>query len=243
MSWATIRQVVIGAQDLDTTTTQLREALGLARGFPDPLLEDIGLGDETIRVGDEAHLEVVAPLDGEASLNAWLAKGGGGGGYALSIQVPDAAPFVERAGRLGVRVAADLEAYGRRIVQLHPGDMGLLVEVDEIPEPDEWFWDHIETEAPEAPVVDDVLGVDVQSPDPVAQAARWAGVFGLAVADGEVPSIQLGTRTVRFVRGERRMLSAVDLAVVAGAEAPADLTISGVELRLHRDNATDDEES
>lgn len=243
MSWATIRQVVIGAEDLEATTTQLRGALGLAPGFADPLLEDIGLGDETIRVGDQAHLEVVAPLAGETSMSTWLAKGGGGGGYALSIQVPDAGPLVERAAGLGVRVAADLEAYGRRIVQLHPGDMGLLVELDEIPEPGEWFWDHIETEKPEAPLVDDVLGVDVQSPDPAAQAARWAGVFGVEVTAGDVPSIQLGARTVHFVRGDRRMLSAVDLSVVAGADAPAELVVSGVALRLHRDVRTENEES
>lgn len=232
MTWATIRQVVIGAEDLDATSKEIREGLGLSSGFADPLLEDIGLADETIRVGGEAHLEVVAPLTTTASINGWLAKVGGGGGYALSIQVPDAATLVANAASAGVRVVADLEAYGRRIVQLHPGDMGLLVELDEIPEPDQWFWDDIATETPENPLVDDVLAVDVESPDPQAQAARWAAVMGVEVEPGEVPAIRLGSRTVHFVRGERRMLSAVDLRAVDGSEAPSTLSVSGVLLRL-----------
>src|SRR5690606_22526295 len=117
MSWQIMRQVVIGAEDLDTTSKELRELLGLTAGFADPLLEDIGLADETIRVGSEAHLEVVAPLNDSASINGWIAKGGGGGGYALSIQVPDVAPLVANAERIGVRVVADVDAYGRRIIQ------------------------------------------------------------------------------------------------------------------------------
>ncbi|GAA1747999.1 hypothetical protein [Aeromicrobium alkaliterrae] len=233
MSWAIIRQVVLGAEDLETTSKELREGLGLSAGFADPLLEDIGLADETIRVGREAHLEIVAPLVESASINAWLAKVGGGGGYALSVQVPDAATLVANAEAAGVRTVADLEAYGRRIVQLHPGDMGLLVELDEIPEPEQWFWDDIATDAPEHPVVDDVLGVDVESSDPQAQAVRWAAVFGVAVEAGDVPSIQLGTRTVHFVQGSRRMLSAVDLRTVEGVDAPTSLTVGGVLLRLH----------
>jgi hypothetical protein len=232
-NWAIVRQVVIAAEDLDATSKLLREALGLAPGFPDPMLEDIGLSDETIRVGPEAHLEVVAPLNEHASVNRWLAKGGGGGGYALSIQVPDVAARVAAAESIGVAVVADLEAYGRRIVQLHPRDMGLLLEVDEIPDPLVWFWDDIETEQPESPLVDDVLSVDLQSPDPQAQALKWATVFGVPVElDAGVPRITLGTRTLRFVQGERTMLSAVSLAKVDGESDVEELTVSNVVLHL-----------
>jgi len=231
--WSIMRQVVIGAEDLDTTSKELRDTLGLTAGFADPLLEDIGLADETIRVGSEAHLEIVAPLNDSASINGWIAKGGGGGGYALSIQVPDVTPLVANAEKAGVRVVADVEAYGRRIVQLHPGDMGLLVEFDEIPEPDQWFWDDIETQTPPAPVVDDVLAVDVQSPDPMAQAERWASVFGIELDEwDDVPRLALGNRFVNFVQGHRRMLSAVDLKIADGSE-PRAYTISGALLRLH----------
>lgn len=232
-NWAIVRQVVIAAEDLDATSTLLRETLCLAPGFRDPMLEEIGLADETIQVGSETHLEVVAPLNDTASINRWIAKGGGGGGYALSIQVPDVASRVAAAEGIGIAVIADLEAYGRRIVQLRPRDMGLLLELDEIPDPLQWFWDDIETEKPRSPLVDDVLSVDLQSPDPQSQSQKWATVFGVPVElDGGIPQITLGTRTLRFVRGERTMLSAVELARVDGANGAAQLTASNVVLHV-----------
>ena len=127
---------------------------------------------------------------------------------------------------------AAVEVYGHNIVQLHPGDLGLLVELDEIPEPTEWFWDEFVTETPTAPVVDDVLGVEISSADPAAQAAQWAALFGVEVEAGDNPRITLGTRTITFVAGERRFLSAIDLKKVDGVDAPAELAISGVTLRL-----------
>jgi len=226
-----IRQVVLGAGDLEECGGRLRDALGLPQGFADPLLEEIGLADETLRIGREAHLEVVAPLTGEASLARWLAKGGGDGGYALSIQVHDLGAYLERAAGLGVRVVADLEAYGHRIVQLHPGDLGLLVELDEIGDPARWFWDDIPVVPVENPRVEDILGVEVASPDPGSQAAQWGELFGVAVERRDVPSVRLGTRTVRFVEDERRFLSAVDLAAV-GDGGGTEVSVGGVTLRL-----------
>ncbi|GAA0233372.1 hypothetical protein [Cryptosporangium japonicum] len=223
MTFPILRQVVLGASDAEVTGKQLRETFGLAPGFADPLLDDIGLADETIRVGSEAHLEVVAPLRDDVSLANWLRKGGGGGGYAVSIQVPLVQPFVDRALADGVRLAADLEAYGRRIVQLHPRDMGLLVELDEIGDPSAWFWDDIPVVEPPAPVIDDVRGVTLHSPDPAAQARRWGAVFDADVTGGQ---LRLGTRTVRFAEGPRTMLAAVELR--APGPAPEPVEINGV---------------
>ncbi|MFI5952639.1 hypothetical protein [Cryptosporangium sp. NPDC051539] len=215
-----LRQVVLGVPDADVAGKQLREAFGLAPGFADPILEDIGMADETIRVGAEAHLEVVAPLREDTSIAAWLRKGGGGGGYALSIQVSSVQAYVDRATREGVRVAADLEVYGHRVVQLHPGDMGLLIELDEIADPEVWFWDSIPRVEPPAPLVDDVRAVTVENPDPVAQAARWGVVFGADTASG---TLALGSRTVHFASGPRTMLSAVELRAVGAPPEPLDV--------------------
>ena len=232
--WEILRQVVIGARDLDKTGRQLREALNLAPGFADPLLEDIGLADETLAVGPQAFLEIVAPLDETVSLARWIRKGGGEGGYALSIQVSNIAPYLERAAAVGVRTVADLEAYGHRIVQLHPGDLGLLVELDEIPDADEWFWDETEKEVSVDPWVDDILGVDVSSPDPAKTATLWAEVFGKKPDSARTLSIRLGSRVVSFVPGERSMLSAIDLAAASGASAvEPGPSLGGVEFRIH----------
>lgn len=235
MSFTTIRQVIIGTGDMEKSSAQFQESFGLAKGFADPLLEGIGMDDQTFRVGSEAHLELVGALTPEAPINGWVAKVGGiGGGYGLAIQVGELAPLLANAAAMGVRTIEDLQVYGHRIVQLHPGDLGLLVELDEISDPEKWFWDDVDAEVPAAPLIDNVLAVEVSSPDPAAQSAKWAQLFGLSVevVDG-VPSLQLGSRTVRFVAGDVKMMTGVDLAVVDGASvAEREVSISGVNFRL-----------
>ncbi|WP_456695954.1 hypothetical protein [Aeromicrobium sp. P5_D10] len=235
MSFTTIRQVIIGTGDMEKASAQFQETFGLAEGFADPLLEPLGIDDQTFRVGPEAHLELVGALKPEAAIAGWVAKVGGiGGGYGLSIQVDDLAPFVANAAELGVRTIEDLEVYGHRIIQLHPGDLGLLIELDEIADPEKWFWDDVEAEVPAAPLIDEVLAVEVSSPDPAVQSAKWGQLFGLEVAtvDG-IPCIELGSRTVRFVRGDVKMMTAIDLGVVDGAEiAERSVEISGVTFNL-----------
>jgi hypothetical protein len=234
--WAILRQAVLATTDHDGTSRRIRDSLGLAPGFADPLLEEMGLRDETFRIGKEAHLEIVSPLHGDASINKWLAKVGGGGGYCLSIQVPDVQRLVDNAAAAGVRVLADVRHFGRRIVQLHPGDMGLLVELDEIPEANQWFWDDVEAEVPAAPNVDDVLGVEVGSRDPRAQALRWARVFEGERAAAEPSELMLGNRFVRFVEADRPAMTAVHLAATADLPdgAGTAVEVAGVALRLQR---------
>lgn len=228
-----LRQVILGTSDLAGTVAALRDHLGLAAGFGDPLLAEVGLADETIRVGPQAYLEVVAPLHADAQINRWLAKTSGGG-YALSIQVDAIDPILARARTAGIGVAADLEAYGHRIVQLHPRDMGLLVELDEIADPDVWFWDHIETDKPAAPLVDDIAAVEFTAPDAAAFAHLWSTLFGVPVLDDPVtgaPGVRLGSRTVRFLDGDELRMHRIILAATANT-APADLVVNGVELGL-----------
>ncbi|MFT4288753.1 hypothetical protein [Nocardioides sp.] len=230
--WAIIRQVVIGAEDGAATAKELCETFGLPDGFPDPELADIGLADETIRVGRQAHLEVVSPLRPDVSLQRWIERGGGPGGYCLSVQVPDVAARIAAAEAAGVGLAADVMAMGRHVIQLKPGDMGLLVEFDEIPDPDVWFWDDVVTAEPDHPLVDDVLAVEIASPDPHAQAELWSTVWGFPLQAGSAgPEMRIGSRVVRFVEGPRRMLSAVDLAATPAGE-PMTTTIGGVEFRV-----------
>jgi hypothetical protein len=228
-----MRQVIIGTSEMETASKELRSAFGLAPGFADPILETIGMDDETLRVGDEAHLELVGALSPDASIATWCAKVGGGGGYGLSIQVGDLTPFLERAEALGVRTIADQVVYDHRIVQLKPGDLGLLVELDEIPDPSAWFWDDVEAEVSENPVIDDVLAVEISSPDPVAQAEKWATLFDVSVQHVDVPQIAIGERTVRFVHGDVKMMTGVDVQVAQGVEPETrEVVVSGVTFTL-----------
>ncbi|MXG92035.1 hypothetical protein [Nocardioides flavescens] len=239
--WAVLRQAVIATADHDATSSRLREGLGLEPGFADPLLADIGLRDETLRIGSESHLEVVAPLTDDHPLRRWLAKVGGTAGYCLSVQVPDVQVLLDSAAAAGVRVLFDERHFDRRIVQLHPGDMGVIVELDEIPERDVWFWDDVDAVEPASPLVGDVLGVEIATPDPAALAQRWTEVLGAVLADDQsayddgAARVWLGTRRVRFVEGPQTVMRAVELAASEHADgAPSVVDLDGVELRINR---------
>lgn len=179
-SWVTLRQVILATDDLPGDSVRLRSALGLGPGFPDPILETIGMTDEAIPVG-AAHegpagggsfLDLVAPLSAEGSINRWLGKMGGRGGYALAIQVPDVGPRIAAAEELGIGVIADMEVYGHRLVQFRPAGLGLLVEIDEFAEQDEWFWDDTPMTRTQDSLVDDLLGVELSCVDVADSAAR-----------------------------------------------------------------------
>lgn len=229
-----IRQVIIGAGDMEEAGQEMRAAFGLAKGFADPLLEGINMDDETFRVGGESHLELVGALTPEAPIAKWCEKVGGGGGYGLAIQVPALAPFMARAELVGARTIEDIVVYDRRIVQLHPGDLGILVELDEIPEAEQWFWDDVEADASENPVIDDVLAVEISNPDPSALAQKWSTLFDVPVetVDG-VLQVAIGARTARFVQGDVKMMTGCDVQVAEGVSPDArEVTVSGVAFTL-----------
>lgn len=233
MTFVQVRQAVIGVPDVGPASTRVQQELGLAPGFADPLLAEIGMDDESLVLGDErSFLELVAPLRPDVSLARWLAKGGGPGGYALSVQVGDAAPFLARMAKLGLDVAADVEAYGYRLLQLRPGQLGLLLELDEVPDPEAWFWDSVDKQYPTDPQVDHFTSLELMSPDPDGQAATWGALFDVPVSPDR--TIELGRLTCSFVEGPRSMLSGIGLARAAGSKlAPGStLLLHGVRLDL-----------
>ncbi|MCO7220127.1 hypothetical protein [Klenkia sp. PcliD-1-E] len=245
--WAQLRQVISATSDLEGDSAAARAALGLAPGFPDPVLETVGMADESLPIGAAhegpagggAFLELVGPLREDVPLTRWLTKVGGRGGYGLSIQVDDVAAGVAAATEAGVRVVADQEVYGHRIVQLRPGDLGLLVELDGIADPDVWFWDDVPMTRSSGALVDDVLGVDVGGPDPRARAAVLGAILGVPVTTGEdgCPQLVLAApgrpgRTVRFT-ADGSGLCGVELSLRDGATAPAEpLTFGGMPVRF-----------
>ena len=94
MSFVQLRQAVIGVPEVAAASTQAQKELGLAPGFADPLLAEIGMDDESLVLGDHrSFLEFVAPMRPDTSIARWLDKGRGPGGYALSVQVGDVEPL------------------------------------------------------------------------------------------------------------------------------------------------------
>lgn len=206
--WADIRQVVMATSDIEADGAEARRLFGLGPGFADPVLKEIGLLDDTMAVGERRYLELVAPDREDHPVARWLAKVGGSAGYVLSIQVPSLAGVRERCAQLGIRIVADTSVDGHAILQLHPKEMGVVLEMDEFLPREGWFWDDLEgarlSRAHTGARIVDIRGVDIAADDPAALAARWADLLSLEPArsggpGGEGPVLDFSGLAVRFV--------------------------------------------
>jgi hypothetical protein len=217
--WAELRQVGLAALDHAAAVRAATELLELGPGFGDPMLAAWHLADFTAPIGPDTYLEILAPTTPDHSIARWLGRVGGASGWVLATQVPSLDGVAERATEHGVRIAVQTQAMGRNIVQLHPLDVGVLLELDEFLPRDGWFWDDLETaraaQASRGTKVDNIVAVDVATRDPAAMAATWAAIIGLEpparTADGA--EIAFSSRTIRFVpaAGGRTGIVAVDL--------------------------------
>jgi hypothetical protein len=199
-SWAKLRQVVIGSTDYDADIIAVRRAFGLGEGFADPELKNLSLADATLPVSAERYLEIVGPTEPDTAVGNWLAKVGGRGGFVLSVQVPDAAGVKERALARGVRIPVDTEAFGKPVLQLHPKDVGVVLEIDGIPNDSEWFWDDIDPGPEPGAGISEIIGVEVPVADPAAMTALWREL--LDIAEPTTPNeLDLGGAWVRFTPG------------------------------------------
>jgi hypothetical protein len=199
-SWAKLRQVVVATTSLEDDVAALRAAFGLGHGFTDPELKAISLEDATLPISAERYLEFVSPNEPGTAVANWLAKVGGRGGFVLSVQVPDTAGIKARALARGVRIPVDTEALGRPVLQLHPKDLGVVLEVDEIADRAEWFWDDIDPGPEPGARVSEIVGVEVPVADPVSMTALWTELLDLPVPTN-VHEIDLGGTWVRFTPG------------------------------------------
>lgn len=229
-SWAFVRQVVLATATPEADATALRDTYALPHGFTDPELLEHGIADETIPLGPRQYLELIAPASETSPLNAWLGRAGGRAGYGVAVQVPEMAVIRERAQRLGVRIMIDQLAFGHPIMQLHPRDVGILLDLDEAADKDWWFWDEISPGPSDTAVVDAVLAVEVGVTDPERMAALWSEL--LAVAQPTATSVDLGT-TVNFVPADRGCLLAVTLQLANGEPMRDDVELVGIKFR-HR---------
>lgn len=199
-SWAILRQVVVATTDHDGDLAAVRQAFGFGKGFEDPQLAELDMVDATLPVSKDAYLEFIAPTSDRAAMSNWLTKIGGRGGWVLSVQHPDPAAVKQRALAEGIRVPVDMEAFGKPVLQLHPKDVGLLLEVDGITDPRAWFWDDINPGPEAGATVDEIIGVTIQVADPVATAAQWRHLLDLG-EQAAPDTVQLGGPWVRFVPG------------------------------------------
>jgi hypothetical protein len=220
--WAELRQVGFAALDHAAAVRTATELLALGPGFGDPLLAAMHLADFTAPVGPDTYVEVLAPTTPDHSVARWLGRVGGSSGWVLSIQVPSLDGVKERAAEHGVRIAVETQAMGHDIVQLHPLDVGVLLELDAFLPRDEWFWDdlpaaraaHASRSSRADNIVAADVAVDAAAGGPAVMAATWAAIIGLEppVATAGGAAIAFSSRTIRFVSAVGRTgIVAVDV--------------------------------
>ena len=198
-SWAKLRQVIIAAEDNAAAGALLRSRLGVGTGFVDPGLETINMDDNTIPVGNGSYLEIISPRDATVSLSRWLAKAGGSGGYMLAIQHSDVVGVRRRAREMGIaEVLADV-VQGYELAQFSPWELGIIIEIDGIPDPAVWYWDHLGVQPEPDALVNDIVAVEVTVPDPDAVVAAWNNLLDLEPTGTR--QVNLGERRVSFVAG------------------------------------------
>ena len=172
-----------------------------------------------------------APPTADHPMGRWLAKRGGSAGYLLSVQVSDIDACLDRCEQLGVRVQL------RHVVQGFKSRSCIPVT---------WRPSSSSTACPSAAggsgtprrrstgdsKVDDIVAVDVASPDPDALCVRWAGVFGIDT-DSVTRTLALGSRTVRFVHHDTRTgIVATDLHAHDRSLRGSSFTVGNVDIRL-----------
>jgi hypothetical protein len=230
-SWAKLRQVVIGSTDHDADIVAVRRAFGLGEGFADPMLKELSLADATLPVSTERYLEIVGPTEPDTSVGNWLAKVGGRGGFVLSVQVPDAAGVKERALARGVRIPVDTEAFGKPVLQLHPKDVGVVLEIDGIPDTTEWFWDDIDPGPESDAAVNEIVGVEVPVADPDTMTELWRHLLDLPEPTA-ANELDLGGAFVRFTAGGPSSDWTVVLQRADGNADAVDPELAGISFRL-----------
>ena len=244
-----VRQFVVVARDLDKVVDDFRAVLGIEVGFNDPQVKEFGLKNAVMPIGD-TFLEVVSPVDPNATAERYLKRRSGDGGYMLIVQSDDLDRDRARFADVGVRTIWKLDLPEIRGTHLHPKDTGgTLLSVDQPKPAEAWQWagpkwrEHVRRD-----VVSQITSAELQSDAPQALAERWSEILGQPVREAGTNRfvMDLDGGEIRFVedrddRGEG--LAAFDVratdrkALLAAAQqhgcpvADDELTIAGIRIR------------
>jgi hypothetical protein len=246
-----LRQAVWVAAALEPVAAALRSALELDEPFRDPGVGAFGLENVVFALGD-CFLEVVSPTQADTAAGRYLTRHGGDGGYMVIFDLEDLEGARSRALGLGVRVVWQIDLPDISGTHIHPADMhGAIVSLDRSRPYGTWRWGGPAwTGQTGAGAPGRLAGITVAVADPVAVAARWGEVLGVAVGGGERdggeaagkggdgPVLRIDGGEVRFTTADGEQGDGlVEVAVELPHELPGGedvLELGGVRLRRVR---------
>ncbi len=217
-----LRQIALVAEFLKPIIEDLSYTLGVNPCFIDDGVGTWGLENTLLAIGHN-FMEVVAPIKTNTAAGRYLERRNGDGGYMVICQTSSHAEQLEvkeRALADGVRIAWERETDNYHLLQLHPRDMiASFLEVD---------WDQHNDfagnwvpagglgwkEKVDQSSIVDMVGVELQGPQPEVLAQRWAQILDLQMKDDL--TVEINNATLRFVEatdGRGPGLSGVDLLV------------------------------
>ena len=179
-----LRQICLVARQLDEAVDDLCSVLGVDVAYEDPGVAAFGLVNAVMPMGTQ-FLEVVSPTREETTAGRFLDRRGGDGGYMVLLQTADLEGDRKRLERHGVRVVWEITLDDIAAVHLHPRDIGgAIVSFDQPTPPESWRWGGPDWRSrSRTDVTRGIRGVELQSDDPAALAARWAAALAVPASE------------------------------------------------------------
>lgn len=207
-----LRQVAIAAETLNPAREQLFALLGITRDFADPGVAEFGLENSVMALGDN-FLEIVAPTQANTSAGRLLAKREQTCGYMVLIQVDNFAQLSARLEAENMRTIWQVNRPEVSACHVHPKDIGgAIVSFDKMSPAADWLWAGPNWREQRATSVSTLLGCELQHPQPLELANRWAAAMDLT----PVPS------------DDKVQLQFADGSFIDFAKAPVDRGITGI---------------
>ena len=234
-----LRQICLVAPHLEPVISDIAGIMGLGVCYRDGNVAKYGLENALLPV-DTILLEVVAPIQPDTAAGRFLDKTAGRGGYMAIFCCDDPDERAEHAKKIGVRVANVIDHAPYHGVQLHPRDCrAAFIEFNHTDGGDDILGPY----PPAGPdwqksirkdVTQALIGVEMESPEPLALAEHWGGIIGVPVTrnhSGE-PELKLPNGSFRFVKGASDIMSGLtfkvaDIAKVRDAAKAKGYAVSG----------------
>ena len=216
-----LRQCVFVCKDLESSTEELCDILGIEVAYRDPGVAKWGLANVVCPTGND-FLEIVSPFKDGTSAGRYIERRHGDGGYMVILQVPDAVAERQRVTSLGVRAVAEKDLPEYQYTHFHPSDTsGVLLSLDTTFAPPgidpALWWPPAEKDwvkHARSDVTNGLAGVEIQHDDPDGAAASWSRILDRPAVDNIIRLDGSQIRFVPIVDGRGPGVSAYDVTVV-----------------------------